>query len=1034
MTFPKEGWTLNNDVPLPDDPADPRGTATPENGPMIHGVYLSTKDYIVEDDGSIDPGAKLLGCFKHLETGIAFPPQVPEYFSPAEWGYSSAVDCLDPHSLPSKVSQTPGFEIEIPGGTTPSVELSPGVSYYLILWADSDRQVSEQNDVHNTVAVPIVITAANSPPGNIGFGTVVNAREGEPVTLTVTFDDPGDTGEGYTYIWVFGDGKTCDSSFTPELCGKTTVHIYEEDGVYPLSVTIIDSGGLDGTGSVDVEIFNVAPTVDAGPDVTVNEDTPFTSIGSFVDPGADPWTATVDYGDSSGVQPLDLNADKTFSLSHSYASEGVYAVTVTVSDDDGSTSDAATVTVANLAPVANSQSVTTDEDTAVGITLTGSDAGGDTLTFAVLFGPSSGSLSGTAPSLTYTPGGNFNGTDSFTYQANDGGSENNLSNVATVTIAVDPVNDSPVLNADSATTNEDIQMTIPVLLNDNDDADRGSLDPGSVTITGPPTNGSTTVDSSGVITYTPHENYNGVDSLQYRACDLGEPTPVLCGAATVTITVNPVNDSPVAKAGSNQTALEGAVASFTGGVMDPDLSDTHTYSWDFGDGDTATGQTATHVYADDGVFTVTLTVTDETGTPGSDSLSVTVQNVAPTVDAGGGGTVGEGDTFTGSGSFTDPGADTWTATVNYGDGTGQQPLALDEVNKTFSLSHPYAYSSEDAFTVTVTVTDDDGGSTGATSLVNVTNVAPVANSQTVTTNEDTAVAVTLTGTDAGGDGLTYAVVSGPSSGTLTGDAPALTYTPNGDFNGNDSFTFVANDGQSLSDPATVSITIDPINDAPVTQDDSVSVEENASITFDPVYNSLSVAGVLEDMDLESNPLTLTEEVGSPSNGAAVAVGNLVTYTPNQNYIGVDSFTYNIIDGQGGSAVGTVTVTVLDSVPDWGFIGLLSPWKEQPLYSFKVGSSFPISWQYSDPATGQVVDSEEAMIELRIKGPFTCNAGETDTTVEVIKFPGNSDYRYSTGTHKLNWDTNDVGLGCYNTRIYSGLTGQLDGPFKVKIRK
>jgi len=81
-----------------------------------------------------------------------------------------------------------------------------------------------------------------------------------------------------------------------------------------------------------------------------------------------------------------------------------------------------------------------------------------------------------------------------------------------------------------------------------------------------------------------------------------------------------------------------------------------------------------------------------------------------------------------------------------------------------------------------------------------------------------------------------------------------------------------------------------------------------------------------------------------------------------------------------------------------------------------------------------VDSENAMIEVRIKGDFPCNGDEDDSTVEIIQFPGNSDYRYSTGTHKLNWDTNGQGLGCYNIRVYSGLTGQIDGPFRVKIRK
>ncbi|HEX7567866.1 MAG TPA: Ig-like domain-containing protein, partial [Anaerolineaceae bacterium] len=124
----------------------------------------------------------------------------------------------------------------------------------------------------------------------------------------------------------------------------------------------------------------------------------------------------------------------------------VYNVTVQVSDGSLTDSQAIAVTVTNVneAPVANAQSVSTAEDTAKAITLTGTDADGDTLTYSVVAGPSHGTLSGSAPALTYTPAANYNGPDSFTFKANDGTAD---SNIATISITVTPINTQPVITS-----------------------------------------------------------------------------------------------------------------------------------------------------------------------------------------------------------------------------------------------------------------------------------------------------------------------------------------------------------------------------------------------------------------------------------------------------------------------------------------------------------------------------------------------------------------------------------------------------------
>jgi len=167
-----------------------------------------------------------------------------------------------------------------------------------------------------------------------------------------------------------------------------------------------------------------------------------------------------------------------------------------------------------------------------------------------------------------------------------------------------------------------------------------------------------------------------------------------------------LNRSPVANAGSGVSGTEGSPVSFDGSTSsDPD-GDALTYSWDFGDhSPAATGATQTHTYADNGTYSVTLTVSDGKASSTA-TTTATIANVPPTVYAFAGGSILPGETFASSGWFGDPGADSWTGTVDYGDGSGAQPLTL--TGKEFALSHSYRVAG--SYTVTVTVTDDDGGS------------------------------------------------------------------------------------------------------------------------------------------------------------------------------------------------------------------------------------------------------------------------------------------------------------------------------------
>src|SRR5439155_998046 len=134
-------------------------------------------------------------------------------------------------------------------------------------------------------------------------------------------------------------------------------------------------------------------------------------------------------------------------------------------------------------------------------------------------------------SFTYTPAANFRWSDSFTYRANDGQAD---SNVATVALTINPVNDAPVAANDGFATDEDTALTVtaPGVLGNDTDVDSPVLT--AVVVTGP-SHGTLTLDADGGFTYTPAGNFNGSDSFTYKANDGQADSNV----ATVALTINP---------------------------------------------------------------------------------------------------------------------------------------------------------------------------------------------------------------------------------------------------------------------------------------------------------------------------------------------------------------------------------------------------------------------------------------------------------------------------------------------------------------
>lgn len=168
----------------------------------------------------------------------------------------------------------------------------------------------------------------------------------------------------------------------------------------------------------------------------------------------------------------------------------------------------------------------------------------------------------------------------------------------------------------------------------------------------------------------------------------------------------------------------------------------------------------------------------------------------------------------------------------------------------------------------------------------------------VSTPEDTALDITLDVSDANDDLLTAEIVTEPLHGAYEIDGLVVTYTPDADYNGPDSFTYKVSDGELESDPATVSITVAPVNDAPVAVSFEVELQENSSVTFD-----------LLAYDVEDDPLTYNL-VSGPAHGTLSCAGAICTYTPNPHWFGIDSLIYKANDELLDSNEATVTLNVI----------------------------------------------------------------------------------------------------------------------------
>ncbi|WP_425100193.1 Ig-like domain-containing protein [Tropicibacter sp. S64] len=389
-----------------------------------------------------------------------------------------------------------------------------------------------------------LITSAGGNTNEDSPGTfIVNAYDFEGDALqapVVTYAGPGTiTLVSTTPLTpAVGSGSAFEFQFDP--AGQFEYLAAGTSAVELISVQIADANG-------NTSMVELAVTVTGVNDAPVAEDDAATTdedVATLIDVlGND---SDVDLGDIIGVTAASaangtvvVQADGQLLYTPDPNFNGTDTITYEITDLGGLTSTATvTVTVNPVpdAPVAEDDSATTDEDTAVTFAVLGNDYDvdiGDTISVTDASAANGTVVIELDGQLTYTPNLNFNGTDTITYEITD---STGLTDTATVTVTVNPVNDPPVAQSDTATVNEDTPTLIDVLGNDSD-VDIGD----TLTVTSATAlNGTVAVQANGQLLYTPDPNYFGSDTITYEITDSGG----LTSTATVAVTVNPVNDAP----------------------------------------------------------------------------------------------------------------------------------------------------------------------------------------------------------------------------------------------------------------------------------------------------------------------------------------------------------------------------------------------------------------------------------------------------------------------------------------------------------
>ncbi|MBD0786806.1 tandem-95 repeat protein [Vibrio sp. Y2-5] len=508
----------------------------------------------------------------------------------------------------------------------------------------------------------------------------------------------------------------------------------------------------------------------------------------------------------------------------------------------------------NSAPKAQNDTISVDEDTTVTIDVLSNDTDkdGDLLTIESATVPQEqGTVVIVDGKLVFTPAENYNGKANIEYTISDG--QGGI-DTAKVTVTVNPVNDDPVANNDAISTDEDTPVSnINVLANDRD----VDGDPLSVTAANAE-HGSVTINADGTLNYTPNGDYNGSDTITYTVSDGQGGTDT----AKVTVTVNPVNDAPIAVDDTYSSSQETILftesfenmASLSSGhwmiLSNSELEATSAWQSNHGLEIQANGVVTN---ASDGKYYAELDANINTSikttidTTGQDSVRIEF-DYNPRHD----GNSSSNMTFAVGTVLVFVSAD---GTVSTSDEGVSVSIQGPDSDGWYHISGNFP-SSEDGSTDLILSGSGNSDSYGA--LVDNIVVTGVVDADLVTT-EDTALTINVSDllandSDPDGDTISITLVSTTSehNGTVTLVNGTIVYQPNSNFSGVDSFTYSISDGKGGVDTATVTVNVIPENDPPVADDDKGTVtEEQTSVTGNVLDNDTDVDTPHEELKVTS---------------------------------------------------------------------------------------------------------------------------------------------------------------------------------------